>query len=205
MHEATETPQWERPTVAEPLSPPPQAEVDDVRTSIVGQAATSETMEQTSARLREERDSLVRAASKHLEDSTSGGQPEPPAVACFTERSTIELRQLLGQVGIEFSAQSPRIQLEQEYSRFAAAARANPRRVRDSAIKKCMICAADFGMRRRRRHCHCCGWVTCASCCSFTVRGLARHFNKDMQLVVTPQGSTDVSACMACKQAAVAP
>lgn len=182
MHEATQTCQWERPTAAEPVLPQTPAGADDAR---------------------------ARAESNHSDDSTSGAQPQALAVACFTERSAIELRQLLGQMGINqaTTAQSGHAQLEQEYSRIAATARANPRWVRDSAIKKCMICAADFSLRRWRRHCHCCGWVTCASCCSFTVCGLQRHFNKDGQLVVTPQGSTgsDVSACVACKQAAVAP
>ena len=180
---------------------------DDLRSSLVV-ALQRETMEQTVARLRRERDDLAAAAAAAVAGS-------PSMVAqCFQDRSVSELRQMLSQLGgaqvTDLLALSPapgRSVLEREYSGLALQARAEPRWVHDGAAKRCMLCNEEFGLRRRRHHCRCCGWVACSECCSGSVDagGLEQWFGDDGTVVMpSVPGAADgdrVAACASCEEA----
>ena len=190
-------------------TPPPQP-LFDTRSTIVIQTGepAAETIEQTVARLRQERDELA-AASACGGGGGGGGAEAVHVASCFEERSVPELRQILAQLGGEritalLGASSPppsRAILEKELNDMSGVARENPRWVQDGKTKVCMLCSEEFGLFRRRHHCRCCGWVTCADCCSGTVSGLTAHFSDDGQLIRRTTGSGEVVACTACVEA----
>jgi tetratricopeptide (TPR) repeat protein len=191
-------------------TPPPQP-LFDTRSTIVIQTGepAAETIEQTVARLRQERDELAAASASGGGGGGGSGAEAVHVASCFEERSVPELRQILAQLGGEritalLGASAPppsRAILEKELNDVSGAARENPRWVPDGKTKVCMLCSEEFGLRRRRHHCRCCGWVTCADCCSGTVSGLTAHFSDDGQLIRRTTGSGEVVACTACVEA----
>ena len=172
-------------------------------------ALGQEAMEQLITRLREERD----AALQSVGGAAGGGMSPPDAhwiAQAIEDRSAAELRRLLTQLGgrsiAELLAGTPRrAALERHLHDAAADARKSPRWVPDSNVDHCMLCAAEFGLRRRRHHCRACGWVACAECCSGSLDGLERFLTDDGKLMVLPEGAQREEAtrnvCLTCVEA----
>lgn len=155
----------------------------------------------------------VPLAAAALLGGAGGAAAEVIVAQCFLDRSVCELRQMLSQLGgthvTDLLALRPapaRSVLEREISRFAAQGRTEPRWVRDGAAKRCMLCSEEFGLRRRRHHCRCCGWIACAECCSGSVDagGLEQWFGDDGTVVMpSVPGAADgdyVVACASCEE-----